>query len=44
LAKTLQNLRLSPKIRVKVEEKTRRFVEEIHFVLKTDAQWRELPA
>ena len=35
---------LSSKIRVKAEEKTRRFVEAIHFILKTGAQWRELPS
>lgn len=34
----------SSKIRVKAEEKTRRFVEAIHFILKTGAQWRELPS
>jgi transposase len=37
-------LPLSPKIRVKAEKKTRRFVEAIHFILKTGAQWCELPA
>lgn len=37
-------LRFSPKVRVKVEETTRTFVEAVHFILKTGAQWRELPA
>ena len=31
-------------IRVSSEKSTRRFVEGIYFILKTGAQWRELPA
>jgi transposase len=42
--KLYEILRFSPKIRVKKEEKTRKFVEGVHFILKTGAQWRELPA
>lgn len=32
------------RIRVRSEEKTRQFIESVHFILKTGAQWRELPA
>ncbi len=31
------------RIRVRSEEKTRQFIESVHFILKTGAQWRELP-
>lgn len=31
-------------IRVKSEGVTRQFVESVHFILKTGAQWREFPS
>lgn len=30
----------SPKIRVKIEETIRKFVEGVYFILKTGAQWK----
>lgn len=37
-------LRIIPGIRVKNESMTQRFVEGIYFIMKTGAQWRELPS
>ena len=36
-------LRMSPTIRVGNERKTRTFAEGVYFIMRTGAQWRELP-
>lgn len=36
-------LRKSPSIRVGNERKTRTFAEGVYFIMRTGAQWRELP-
>lgn len=43
-SKIYEILKENRKIRVKNEEKTRRFFEGVYFILRTGAQWRELPS